>query len=103
VGFKKSSSNLGGLIAFISDCEQIGHRPRLLYEYLVHSLDIANPVMEGINDLNVLDVRDSIPDIADTFHVVPKALIRLLLDGLQSLYNRWMFVCTLKVPYEHGT
>jgi hypothetical protein len=103
VGLKKSSSDLGGLIAFISDCEQIGHRPRLLYEYLVHSLDIADPVMEGINDLNVLDVRDSIPDIADTFHVVPKALIRLLLDGLQSLYNRWMLVCTLKVPYEHGT
>jgi hypothetical protein len=27
----------------------------------------------------------------------------LLLDDLQGLSNRWMLVCTLKVPDEHGT
>jgi hypothetical protein len=58
--------------------------------------------MEGIDDLNVLDVQDDIPSVAEIFHIVPKALIMLLLDGLQSLSSRWTLVCTLEVPDEHG-
>jgi hypothetical protein len=41
--------------------------------------------MEGIDDLNVLDIWDSIPGITETFHVVLKTLIMLLSDGLQGL------------------
>jgi hypothetical protein len=37
------------------------------------------------------------------FHIVPEALIMLLLDGLQSLSSRWTLVCTLEVPDEYGT
>jgi hypothetical protein len=59
-------------------------------------------MMEGIDDLNVLDVQDGIPSVVEMFHVVPEALIMLLLDGLQSLSSRWMLVCTLEVPDEHG-
>jgi hypothetical protein len=54
--------------------------------------------MEGIDDLNILDIRDSIPDIAEMFHIVLKALIMLLLDGLESLSSRWTLVRALKVP-----
>jgi hypothetical protein len=67
------------------------------------TLYIANPVTEGVDDLNVLDVRDIIPSAKEAFHVVPEALIRLLLDTLQGLYCRWTLVCTLEVPDEHGT
>jgi hypothetical protein len=82
VGLKKSSSGLESLNAYVSDYEQIDHHPRFLHGYLLHSLDITDPVTEGTDDLIVLDVQDSIPSIAETFHVVLKALIRLLLDGL---------------------
>jgi hypothetical protein len=41
--------------------------------------------MEGIDDLDVLDIRDSVPGIVETFDVVPKTLIMLLPDGLQGL------------------
>jgi hypothetical protein len=58
--------------------------------------------MEGIDDLDVLDIRDSIPGIAKMFYVVSEALIMLLLDGLQSLRSGWTLVCTPKVPDEHG-
>jgi hypothetical protein len=60
----------------------LGHYLRLLHGYLIHSLDITDPVVKGVDDLNVLDVRDSITGIAEAFHVIPKALIRLLLYGL---------------------
>jgi hypothetical protein len=40
--------------------------------------------MEGVDDLDVLDVRDNVPGIAEMFHVVSDALIMLLLDGLES-------------------
>jgi hypothetical protein len=59
--------------------------------------------MEGIDDLDVLDVRDNIPGIAEMLHVVPKTLIMLLPDGLQGLCCRWSLVCALEVPDEHGT
>jgi hypothetical protein len=71
--------------------------------YLLYSLDVANPITEGIDDLDVLDVRDSILGIAKMFHVVLEALIMLLLDGLQGFYSRWMLVRALKVPNEHVT
>jgi hypothetical protein len=101
-GLKKSSPSLGSHNAYVSDCEQIGHHPRLLHGDFLHSLDIIDPVAEGVDDLNVLYVRDSIPDIAEIFHVVSEALIRLLLDDLQCLYSRWTLICILG-PYEHGT
>jgi hypothetical protein len=41
--------------------------------------------VEGVADLDVLDIRDSVPSIAEIFHVVPETLIMLLSDGLQSL------------------
>jgi hypothetical protein len=30
----------------------------------LHSLDIEDPIVEGVDDLDVLDVQDSIPVIA---------------------------------------
>jgi hypothetical protein len=59
--------------------------------------------MEGIDDLDVLDVRDSVPGVAKIFHVVLDAFIMLLLDGLQDLNCRWTLVHTLKVSNEHDT
>jgi hypothetical protein len=38
--------------------------------------------MEDINDLDVLDIRDNVPDIIEMFHVVQEAFIMLLLGGL---------------------
>jgi hypothetical protein len=68
-----------------------------------HSFDIINPIAEGIDDLDVLDIRDSVPGIAETFHVVLKTLIMLLADGLQGLCCRWTLVRALEVPNEYGT
>jgi hypothetical protein len=59
--------------------------------------------VEGVDDLDDLDVRDSIPDIAEMFHVVPKALIMLLSNSLESLNSRWTLVYALEVLDEHGT
>jgi hypothetical protein len=63
-GFQKSSSGFKGLYAHVGDCEQIGHRLGLLHGDLLHSLDVADPIVEGIDDLDVLDIRDSIPGVA---------------------------------------
>jgi hypothetical protein len=46
------------------------------------SLVVTDPVMETIDDLGFLDIRDSVPVITETFHVVPEDLIMLLLDCL---------------------
>jgi hypothetical protein len=59
--------------------------------------------VKGIDDLDVLDVRDSIHGVAEMFHVVLKAFLMLLIDGLQGFSCRWMLVCTMKVPDEHCT
>jgi hypothetical protein len=67
------------------------------------TLDTANPIAKGVDDLNILDVRDSIPSVEEAFQVVPEALIRLLLDTLQGLYSRWTLIYTLEVLDEHGT
>jgi hypothetical protein len=59
--------------------------------------------MEGNDDFDVLDVQDSVLSIAETFHIIPKAFIMLLLDGLQSLCYRWTLIGALEVANEHGT
>jgi hypothetical protein len=92
-----------GLYAHIGDYEQIGHCLRLLHGDLLHSLDITDPVVEGIDDLDILDVWDSIPGIAKIFPVVPETFIMLFRDGLQGLCYKWMHVCAMQVPTEHGT
>jgi hypothetical protein len=59
--------------------------------------------MESIEDFYVLDVRDSIPGIVETFHVVLEAFIMLLLDGLQGFWCRWTHIHALEVADEHST
>jgi hypothetical protein len=70
---------------------------------LLDSLDIIDPILEGIDDFNVLDVLDSVPDITKIFYVVSEDLIVLLLDGLQSFSCGWTLVCALKFSDELGT
>jgi hypothetical protein len=82
VRFKKLSSDFRRLNAYVSDCEQIDHYFGLFHGDLLHSLDVTDCVAEGINNLGVLDIRDGVPSIIKIFHVVLKALIMLLLDGL---------------------
>jgi hypothetical protein len=82
VGSKKSSLGLRSLNAYASNYKQTGHRFGLFHGDLLHNLDVTGSVTEDIDDLDVLDIRGSIPSIAEIFHVVPKALIMLLLDGL---------------------
>jgi hypothetical protein len=38
--------------------------------------------MEGVDGLDVLDVRDAISSIAETLNIITETLIMLLLDGL---------------------
>jgi hypothetical protein len=70
---------------------------------LLHGLDVAYSVVEGVDDLHILNVRDSVTGVAEMFHVVPEALIMLLSDGIESLSSRWMLVRALEVPDEHDT
>jgi hypothetical protein len=100
---KKSNPGFGSLNACVSDCEQIGHHFGLLHGDLLHSLNVADSVVEGVDYLNVLDIRDNIPGVAEIFHIVLKSLIMLLPDGLQSLSSRWTLVRALKVPNKHST
>jgi hypothetical protein len=111
-GLKKSNPGLGSLYAYICNCEQISMAMPLcihlqlradLHGDLLHSLDITDPVAESIDDLNVLDVRDSIPSIAEVLYVVLETLIVLLLDNLQGLSGRRTLVLALEVTDEHGT
>jgi hypothetical protein len=100
---QKPSPGFGSLYAYISDCEQISHRFGLLHGYLFHSLDIADAITEGIDDLEVLDVRDGVPRIAEMLDIIMETLIMLLLHGLEGLGSRWTLICALKVPDEYGT
>jgi hypothetical protein len=102
-GLKESSLSLRSLYAYIYDCEQISHCLGLLHGDILHGLDITDPVVESIDDLNVLDVWDSIPSIAEALYIVPEALIVLLFDSLQGHIGRWTLVRALEVPDEHGT
>jgi hypothetical protein len=54
----------------------------LLHGSLLHSLDVSDSVVKDVDDLDILDIWDSVPGIAEMIHVVPKALIMLLPDGL---------------------
>jgi hypothetical protein len=54
----------------------------LLHGDLLNSLDITNPITEDINDLDVLDIWDSVLDITEILHIIPEALVKLLLDCL---------------------
>jgi hypothetical protein len=99
----RSRGRASEVYAYISDCEQISHYFGLLHGYLFHSLDIADAITEGVDDLDVLDVRDGIPGIAKTLDVIVETLIMLLLDGLEGLDSRWTLICALEVFDEHGT
>jgi hypothetical protein len=59
--------------------------------------------MEIIDDFDVLNIWDSVPGIAEMFHVTSEIFIMLSLDGLKSFYCRWTLVRALKVVDEHGT
>jgi hypothetical protein len=100
---RESSLGFISLNAGVSGREQINHHLGLLHGDILHSLDVADSIVEGIDDLDVLDIRDRVPSVVEMFHVVPKALIMLLPDGLQSLSSRWMLVHALEVPDEYGT
>jgi hypothetical protein len=103
VGLKELSLRFESLYEYVCDCEQITHHLGLLHGDLLHSLDITDPVTESIDDLDVLDVWDSILSIGEVLYIVPKALIVLLFDSLQGLSGRWTLVRALEVPNEHGT
>jgi hypothetical protein len=79
---KKSSLGFETLNVYVSNYEQIDHHFGPLHGNLLHSLDVADSIMKGIDDLDVLDIRDGIPGVIKIFHVVPEALIMLLLDDL---------------------
>jgi hypothetical protein len=80
--FKELDSGLGGLNANVNNYKHISHHFRLFHGNLFHGLDITDSIAEGIDDFNVQDVWDSVPGIAETFHIVSEAFIMLLLDGL---------------------
>jgi hypothetical protein len=88
----ESGSGLRGLDALIHYYQQIDHDFWLLHGNLLDSLEISDPVTEGIDDLHVLDVRDSVSGILEMFHVTPEAFITLLLDSLHSFGGRWPLI-----------
>jgi hypothetical protein len=59
--------------------------------------------MEGINDLDIVDVRDIVSSIAEMLDIIVETLIMLLLDGLEGLGSRRTLIGALEVPNEHGT
>jgi hypothetical protein len=59
--------------------------------------------MEGVNDFDILDVRDAIFGIAEMLDIIAEILIMLLLDGLEGLNSRRTLIGALEVPDEHGT
>jgi hypothetical protein len=64
---KKSRPNFRSLNACVSYCEQISHRLGLLHGDLPHGLDVADSIAEGVDDLEVLDVWDSVPVLQKCF------------------------------------
>jgi hypothetical protein len=79
---EKSSPGFGSFYANIGNREQVGHRFGLLHRYLFHGFEIADAISEGVNNLDVLDVRDVVSGIAETFDIITTTLVMLLLDGL---------------------
>jgi hypothetical protein len=66
--FKEQGLSLRGFDAHINNYEQITHYLGLLHCDLLNNLDVPHPVMKGIDDLDVLDIQDSIPGIVEMFH-----------------------------------
>jgi hypothetical protein len=89
--------------AYIGNREQISHRFGLLHRYLFHGFEIADTISEGVNNLDVLDVRDTVSGIAKMLDIITETLVMLLLDGLEGLGGRWTFIGALEVPNEHDT
>jgi hypothetical protein len=100
---QKLSLGFESLYAYIGDREQISHHFGLLHGYLFHSFNITDPIMQGINYLDVLDVRDVASGIAETLDIITESLMMLLLDGLKGLSSRRTLIGALEVPNEHGT
>jgi hypothetical protein len=100
---QKLSLGFGSFYAYIGNGEQIGYRFRLLYRYLLHDFEIIDAILEGVNNFDVLDVRDAISGIVETLDIITYTLIVLLLDGLEGLGGRWTLIGALEVPDEHGT
>jgi hypothetical protein len=59
--------------------------------------------MEGVNNLDVLDVQDAIFSITEPLDIITETLIVLLLDSLEGLGSRWTLIGALEVLDEHGT
>jgi hypothetical protein len=97
------SLDLRYLDAGVRDYKQIYHRHGFLHCDLLHGLDVADSVVEGVDDLDVLNVRDSVPSVVEIFHIVPKAFNMLLHVGLEGLSSRWTLIRALEVPDENGT
>jgi hypothetical protein len=100
---QKSSPGFRSFDAYIGNREQISHRFGLLHCYLFHSFEIADAITEGVNNLDVLDVRDAVSSIAETLDIITETLIMLLLDGLEGFGCRWTLIGALEVPDEYGT
>jgi hypothetical protein len=100
---QKLSLGFGSFYAYIGNREQIGHRFGLLHCYLLYSFEITDAITKGINNLNILDVRDVISGIAEMLDIITETLIVLLLDGLEGIGGRWTFIGALEVPDEYGT
>jgi hypothetical protein len=97
------SLGFGRLYAYIGDNEQISHHFGLLHGYLFHNFNIADVITKGVNDLNVLDVRDAVSGIAEILDIISETLIMLLLDVLEGLSGRRKLIGALEAPDEHGT
>jgi hypothetical protein len=97
------SPGFRSLSAYIGDREQISHHFGLLHDHLFRSFDISDAIMEGVNDLDVLDVWDVVSGIAKMLDIIAETLIMLLLDGLEGLSSRRTLIGALEVPDEHGT
>jgi hypothetical protein len=100
---EKSSMGFGSFYAYIGNHEQIGHHFGLLHRDLFHGFEIDDAISEGVNNLDVLNVRNVVSGIAEMLDIITKTLIMLLLDGLESLSGRWALIGDLKVPDEYGT
>jgi hypothetical protein len=88
LSIKESSSGLIGLDALVSYCQQIDHNFWLLHGDLLNSPDVGDPIMEVVDDLNVLDVHNSISSIVEMFHVISNTFIMFLFSSFQSLSVR---------------
>jgi hypothetical protein len=55
-GLKKSSLGFRSLNAYVRNCKQIGHHFGILHGNLLHSLDVADSVTEGVDNLDLLDI-----------------------------------------------